>query len=147
MHNNQTPSIEQSHPHHKKNYWLIVIEGTLNMSGFRFLGANTVIPLFVETFTGSMHLVGLASGMSIALLFIPHLIFGKYLTTVSNIKRFMVIVNSISRPSCRAKQIILLRESSVPGTPYGGQGRFLSYKCQNWCRFGAVEAKNRCQYN
>lgn len=82
----------------KRNYILMTLEGSLFFSGLAFLGENTVVPIFVDTYTGSMQLLGLTITLLTAAKLLPRLLMGPYISKVKDMARFLHITMLINRP-------------------------------------------------
>lgn len=75
-----------------------MIEGMFFWVGLAFLDANTVIPVFISTYTGSLYLAGLATTLRTASTLISQLIVGPHVQRIKNVPAFMVRIMLFLRP-------------------------------------------------
>lgn len=82
----------------KRNFKFLTLEGILFLSGCTFIDANSVIPIFIDIYTGSLQLAGLASTLKMTLFFLPQFFLGPYLLRIRNMPRFTYIFMVAFRP-------------------------------------------------
>lgn len=83
---------------YNRNFTLMTLEGSLFFFGTSFLGENTVVPIFVDTYTGSMQLLGLTIALLTVAKLLPKLLLGPYISQVKDVSRLLRIVMLIHRP-------------------------------------------------
>ncbi|MDI3310404.1 MAG: MFS transporter, partial [Thermoanaerobacterium sp.] len=81
-----------------RNYYALMIEGTLFFTGLAFLDTNSVIPVFIHTFTQSLQLAGLASTMGSASSLLAQLFIGPYVHRIKNMPAFISTIMFLFRP-------------------------------------------------
>ncbi|NLX70544.1 MAG: MFS transporter [Clostridiales bacterium] len=84
----------------KRNFYALLLEGTLFITGLAFLDADTVVSVFIHTFTGSLKLSGLASTLRTASSIIAQLLLGPYIRRIKNMPAFMSTIMFLFRPLC-----------------------------------------------
>ena len=82
----------------KLNFVFLTMEGTFFFFGLTFLDANTVIPVFIDSFTGSLQIAGLANTLRLILTLLPQLLIGPYVSNIKNLPSFIFKVMIIFRP-------------------------------------------------
>lgn len=83
---------------YNRNFTLMTLEGSLFFFGTSFLGENTVVPIFVDTYTGSMQLLGLTIALLAVAKLLPKLLLGPYISQVKDVSRLLRIAMLIHRP-------------------------------------------------
>lgn len=83
----------------KRNYIFMLIEGCLIFSCFTMLDNNSVIPVFIDTYTKSLQLAGLATSLRMIFFFSPNFLIGPYINKIESIPGFIKRVTLIFRPS------------------------------------------------
>ena len=81
----------------KYNYRHIALEGSCFMVGLSFIDVNAVVPVFINAFTGSLQLAGLALTLRHFMQIGGQLIFSPFTHKVKNIPRYMGIMAGIHR--------------------------------------------------
>lgn len=81
-----------------RNFYALIVEGTFFWVGFAFLDANSVVPVFINTYTGSLYLAGLASTLRIASTLIAQLIIGPHIQRIKNLPAFIIKIMLFFRP-------------------------------------------------
>ena len=81
-----------------KNFIHMTMEGSLFFLGLAFLGESTVVPIFVDAYTGSMQLLGLFITILAFAKLLPRLLFGPFVSKTKDMARFLHITMLISRP-------------------------------------------------
>ncbi|MCM8900963.1 MFS transporter [Caldicoprobacter algeriensis] len=81
-----------------RNYYALMIEGTLFFTGLAFLDTNSVVPVFIHTFTQSLQLAGLASTMGSASSLLAQLFMGPYIHRIKNLPAFISTIMFLFRP-------------------------------------------------
>lgn len=84
--------------HYKRNYLLMVLEGSFYMGGSGFFSITTVIPVFIDMMTHSKQLVGLTITLGSFATYLGRLIIGPFMPHVKNHARFATIGMFICRP-------------------------------------------------
>lgn len=77
---------EKKYPH---NYKHILVEGTLIYTTITFIDSNTIIPIFIDTFSKNIGLVGIANSLRVILTIIPQIILGFYIAKISSLPNFI----------------------------------------------------------
>lgn len=83
---------------YKRNYLLLVLEGSFFMGGIGFFSSSTVIPVFIDMMTHSKQLVGLTIALGSFFTYFGRLIIGPYMPHVKNHARFATVLMFICRP-------------------------------------------------
>lgn len=83
---------------YKRNFWLLVMEGTFFLGALSFFNSNTVIPVFIDEVTGSKMLVGLTLTLSSFFMYFGRLLIGPFIPKIRNHARFSSIIMFLSRP-------------------------------------------------
>jgi len=83
---------------YKRNYLLLVLEGSFFMGGIGFFSSSTVIPVFIDMMTHSKQLVGLTLTLGSFFTYFGRLIIGPYMSHVKNHARFVTIIMFLCRP-------------------------------------------------
>ncbi|MDP4088902.1 MAG: MFS transporter [Bacillota bacterium] len=83
---------------YKRNYVLLVLEGSFFMGGIGFFSSSTVIPVFIDMITHSKELVGLTITLGSFLTYFGRLLVGPYMPHVKNHARFVTIIMFFCRP-------------------------------------------------
>lgn len=83
---------------HTRNFIPLILEGTFFLIGFAFLDSNSVIPIFIDTYTGSMQLAGLATSLGAAFSLLLQLLAGPYVDRIKNVPSFITRVMFLLRP-------------------------------------------------
>jgi MFS family permease len=83
---------------YKRNFTLLVLEGSLFMAGTGFINSSTVIPVFIDTITHSKQLVGLTLTIGSFFTYFTRLIIGPFIPHMKNHARYSAIVMFICRP-------------------------------------------------
>ncbi|HEY5562761.1 MAG TPA: MFS transporter [Clostridiaceae bacterium] len=81
-----------------KNFIHMTMEGSLFFLGLAFIGESTVLPIFVDAYTGSMQLLGLFITLLAVSKLLPRLLFGPFVSKTKDMARFLHITLLISRP-------------------------------------------------
>jgi MFS family permease len=81
-----------------KNFIFMTLEGSLFFLGVAFLGENTIVPIFVDTYTGSMQLLGLTTTLITAAKLLPRVLIGPYISRNKDMIRLLRIVMFMHRP-------------------------------------------------
>lgn len=97
-----------------RNYYALIMEGAFFLTGLAFLDTNSVIPVFIHTFTQSLQLAGLASTMWSASSLLAQLITGPYIYRIKNLPAFISTIMFIFRPLPLLMVLILM----LPANPY-----------------------------
>ncbi|ADL53873.1 MFS transporter [Clostridium cellulovorans] len=82
----------------KRNLLSMTLEGTFFFFGIAFFGESTVIPIFVDTFTGSVQLLGLTMTLIMIAKLLPKLLLGPYLSSVKDMSKLLKVTIFIHRP-------------------------------------------------
>lgn len=82
----------------KRNFISLTLEGTFFLTGLAFLDANSVIPVFIDTFTGSLQLAGLATTLHTALAMLTQLFSGPYVPRIKNVPAYILWIMFLFRP-------------------------------------------------
>jgi MFS family permease len=83
---------------YKRNFWLLVLEGTFFMGAMGFFSASTVIPVFINMMTHSKQLVGLALTLGSFFMYFGRLLIGPYMPNMKNHARFSTVLMFLTRP-------------------------------------------------
>jgi len=94
----------------KRNFIALMMEGTLFLTATSFLDEDTVISVFIHTFSGSLQLTGLASTLRTAASLIAQLLVGPYVHRIKNLPAFIVTIMFIFRPLFLLMVLILAFE-------------------------------------
>ncbi len=81
-----------------KNFIFMTLEGSFFLFGISFLGENTIVPIFVDTYTGSMQLLGLTLTLLTAAKFLPKLISGPYVSSAKDMAGLLRFIMLLHRP-------------------------------------------------
>jgi len=90
--------VENSKSISKRNFYSLVIEGMFFWIGFAFLDSNSVIPVFIDTYTGSLYLAGLATTIRTASSLLAQLAIGPHIQRIKNMPAFMIRIMLLFRP-------------------------------------------------
>lgn len=90
-------TIERS-KHIKSNYIFFLIEGTFFFIATSILTQDGVIPVFIDTFTGSLTLVGTAVTIRVLFKSLPIILLGHRLNSIKNMPRFTAVLMLLTRP-------------------------------------------------
>lgn len=82
----------------KRNFYALTLEGMLFWVGFAFLDSNSVIPVFINTYTGSLYLAGLAATLRTASSLLAQLAMGPHVQRVRNMPSFIIRIMLLFRP-------------------------------------------------
>ncbi len=83
---------------YRNNYWFLVLEGAFFMGAIGFYNAGTVIPVFINSITGSKQLVGLTLTLGSAFMYLFRLFIGPFVPHIKNHTRFTTLVMFLTRP-------------------------------------------------
>lgn len=83
---------------YKRNYLLLVLEGSCFMGGTGFINSSTVVPVFINMITHSKELVGLTLALGSFFTYFGRLLIGPFLPHVRNHARFAATIMFICRP-------------------------------------------------
>lgn len=92
---------------YKRNYALMVLEGSLFMGGIGFFNINTVIPMFINTVTHSKQLVGLTITFGSFCTYLTRLALGPIMPKIRNNALFTTIAMCVGRPQMLLAAIFL----------------------------------------
>lgn len=81
-----------------KNLIFMTMEGSFFMAGQSFFGENTIVPLFVYTYTGSMQLLGLTLTLLTLAKTLPKLLLGQYVDRTRNMSFLLKLTMLLHRP-------------------------------------------------
>jgi MFS family permease len=81
-----------------RNFKMMTLEGSFFFFGGAFLGESTVIPIFVDNFTGSVQLLGLTITLLGIAKLLPKLLMGPYMSRIKNMEGFLKFSMLIHRP-------------------------------------------------
>lgn len=73
----------------KRNYYMMIIEGSLFWIGASFIDGNAVVSVFINEATGSLRLAGLAAALRNAAPIVAQFLLGMYIAQVDNFGRAM----------------------------------------------------------
>ena len=82
----------------RRNFGFLLFEGTFFFTGMAFLDSNSVVPVFMDTYTGSLQLAGLAVALRTASSLLAQLLVGPRVPGIRNIPSFIVKVMLLCRP-------------------------------------------------
>lgn len=82
----------------KRNFWPMVLEGSLFLGGMKFFGTETVTPMFVKAMGGNEALLGLIITLTSLIPSILDLIVGPYASYIKNQAKYCTIMMSVTRP-------------------------------------------------
>jgi len=82
----------------KRNFYSLIIEGMFFWIGLAFLDSNSVIPVFISTYTGSLYLAGLATTLRIASSLLAQLAIGPHIQRIKNMPAFIIRIMLLFRP-------------------------------------------------
>lgn len=82
----------------KRNFYSLIFEGMFFWVGFAFLDLNSVIPVFINTYTGSFYLAGLATTLRTASSLIAQLAIGPHIQKIMNLPKFIIRIMLLFRP-------------------------------------------------
>lgn len=82
----------------KRNFLFLSLEGTFFLTALTFIDASSVIPVFIDTYTGSIQLAGLANTLKQIFFFLPQMLIGPYIHRISNMPSFVARAFFIIRP-------------------------------------------------
>lgn len=82
----------------KRNFYSLLIEGMFFWVGLAFLDSNSVIPVFINTYTGSLYLAGLATTLRIASSLLAQLAIGPHIQRIKNLPSFIIRIMLLFRP-------------------------------------------------
>jgi hypothetical protein len=82
----------------KRNFISLTLEGTFFLTALAFLDANAVVPVFIDTFTGSLQLAGLATTLRTALSMLTQLLSGPYVPKIKNVPAYILWIMFLFRP-------------------------------------------------
>ena len=83
---------------YKRNFWLLVLEGTFFMGGLGFFSSSTIIPVFINMMTGDKKLVGLTITLGSFFMYFGRLLVGPLVPHIKNHARFSTLVMFLTRP-------------------------------------------------
>lgn len=93
---------------YRRNYLLLVMEGSFFMAGVGFFNSSTVIPVFIDTVTHSTLLVGLALTCGSFFTYFGRLLIGPFMPKVKNHARFATLIMFICRPQMLIPALFVL---------------------------------------
>lgn len=82
----------------KNNYMFFLMDGALFFLAQAFLSQDGLIPVFIDTYTGSVTLVGFTVTIKMLSLSLPKIVLGHKLGSIKNMPRFTAILMLITRP-------------------------------------------------
>ncbi len=82
----------------RRNFIFMTAEGALIFLGLTFLDSNTVVPVFVYTYAGSLQLVGLVNTIRAVAMLLPAVLIGPYVPAIRNVPRFIALLTLTFRP-------------------------------------------------
>lgn len=82
----------------KRNFYSLILEGMFFWIGFAFLDSNSVIPVFIDTYTGSLYLAGLATTLRTASSLLAQLAIGPHIQRIKNMPAFIIRIMLLFRP-------------------------------------------------
>ena len=80
-----------------RNYWVLVMEGTMFTGGITFLATNGAVALFINTMTGSNTLIGLAVSLQALFLSFGHLLGAPLVNTISKLPKTLCKIVVVQR--------------------------------------------------
>jgi len=83
---------------YKRNYALLILEGSFFTGGSGFFNAATIIPVFIDMMTGSKSLVGLTITLGSFFTYFCRLLIGPFLPYVKNHARLTARIMFLTRP-------------------------------------------------
>jgi len=83
---------------YRRNYALLILEGSFFTGGTGFFNAATIIPVFIDMMTGSKSLVGLTITLGSFFSYFCRLLIGPFLPYVKNHARFTARIMFLTRP-------------------------------------------------
>lgn len=117
-----------------RNYYALMIEGTLFFTGLAFLDTNSVIPIFIHTFTHSLQLAGLASTAGSASSLLAQLFIGPYVRKIKNMPAFISTIMFLFRPL----PLLMLPILMFITNPYIVAWAFLAIYALLWASDGLI---------
>ena len=84
----------------KRNYYMMIIEGSLFWIGASFIDGNAVVSVFINEATGSLRLAGLAAALRNAAPIVAQFLLGMYIAQVDNFGRAMHRISTPFRCCC-----------------------------------------------
>jgi len=82
----------------KRNFLALMLEGTFFFTGLAFLDANSIIPVFIYTYTQSLQLAGLATTINMASSILTQTLVGPYVKGIINMPSYVTRVMFLFRP-------------------------------------------------
>ena len=81
-----------------RNFWPMVMEGSLSIGGFAFFGMDTVSPMFVMAMGGNEAILGVILTLVSLVPAVANLIVGPYASYIKNQARYCTILMAVCRP-------------------------------------------------
>lgn len=82
----------------KRNFFALIIEGTFFFTGLAFIDVNSVIPVFIFTYTHSLKLAGLATTINLAASIVTQTLVGPYVKSIHHMPAYISRIMLIFRP-------------------------------------------------
>lgn len=123
----------------KRNYLLLTADGTFFFIGMAFLDASSVVPVFIDNYTGSLQLAGLAITIKTAASLLAQLLIGPYVSRIRYLPSFIIRIMFLSRPLPLLMVPVLLSNTD----PYLIVGIFLFLFFLLWVSLGEWRSR-RC---
>lgn len=83
---------------YQRNFWLLTLEGSFFMAATGFYNANTVLPVFIDSMSGSRQLVGLTLTLGSVFMYVFRLFVGPFMPHIRNHVRLSTILMFSLRP-------------------------------------------------
>lgn len=82
----------------RHNFIFLTLEGVTYLSALAFIDTSSIVPLFIDTYTGSLVLAGLATTIKSVVFFIPQILMGPFMHRIKNVPSFVAKTMIIFRP-------------------------------------------------
>ena len=118
----------------KRNFRVMIAEGALFFTGMAFIDTTSVIPIFIDTYTKSMQLAGLANTIKMSVPLLIQLLIGPHVKSIKDVPTFLTRISFIFRPL----PLLMLPVLLLSKNPYTIVGTFLAIFACLWASDGIV---------
>lgn len=90
--------MEQKSIVYKRNYWLLALEGAFFMAATGFYNSSTVLPVYIDSMSGSRQLVGLTLTLGSVFMYVFRLLIGPFVPHIKNHAKTAAVIMFSLRP-------------------------------------------------
>jgi len=83
----------------RRNYLFLLWEAVFSFSGFTFFSASSVIPVFIDAYTGNLELAGLVNTLRPLMSFLPLVFIGPFISSIKSYPAFIGKWMAVARPA------------------------------------------------